>query len=68
SRGRTHYNIYKDKGLKIKIIYKDFKNKNNFRFKEGKFILGRPLSYKLYEYWQLCIVTMALLPSQSAIA
>ena len=31
------------------------KNKNSFRFKEGKFILGRPLSYKLYEYWQLCM-------------
>ena len=31
------------------------KNKNSFRFKEGKFILGLPLSYKLYEYWQLCM-------------
>ena len=55
SRGRTHYNIYKDKGLKIKIIYKDFKNKNNFRFKEGKFILGLPYSHKLYEYLWLYI-------------
>ena len=47
------------------------KNKNSFRFKEGKFILGRPLSYKLYEYWQLCmhsLITLALHPPQSAIA
>ena len=25
----------------------------SFRLKEGKFILGLPLSYKLYEYWQV---------------
>ena len=43
----------------------------SFRFKEGKFILGLPLSYKLYEYWQLCmhsLIAMALLPSPSETA
>jgi len=27
----------------------------SFRLKEERFILGLPLSYKLFEYWQLCI-------------
>ena len=68
SRGRTHYNIYKDKGLKIKIIYKDFKNKNSFRLKEGRLIIGLPYSHKLYEYWQLCmhsLIALALHPPPS---